>query len=293
MSTDEPAVGREGQAGPARGADISGPANPRDHDRHPIRVPGSQATDSAGLPWQARALISTGFDEDPGIADPDLRDALATYAASSVDERERAGAAATLLMAQVGAARLLVPIVAEPVELGTSGQGLVTDAHVDMAAVTLVAPDGSRALPVFTGLDSLAAWDAAARPVPVTAARAAQAAVTERCDVIVVDPAGPVQTVLRASMVWALAQQRPWLPAHTDPFVDRAVAAATDAESAVTAYGLSAGTPAGTLRVELSLAPGLTEAEVVALAERLGERLATDGEVRARIDGLAFAVTGP
>ena len=33
-----------------------------------------------------------------------------------------------------------------------------------MAAVTLVAPDGQRALPVFTGTEALAAWDPAARP---------------------------------------------------------------------------------------------------------------------------------
>ena len=47
-----------------------------------------------------------------------------------------------------------------------------------MAAMTLLAADGHRALPVFTSIAALAAWDPAARPVPVTAARAAQAAVT-------------------------------------------------------------------------------------------------------------------
>ena len=261
------------------------PTNPRDHDHHPARVPGDQATDSAGLPWQARALTSTGFDDDAGTADPTVRTMLVGYAAHPTD-RDDSG-----LMAVVAGARLLVPVVAEPVELSTSAAGLATDAHVDMAAVTLVAPDGTRALPVFTGLDSLGAWDATARPVPVTAASAAQAAVTERCDVIVLDPAGPAQVVLRPSMVWALAQQRAWVPASNDPVVDAAVAAATDPEPAVMAYGLTAGEPAGTLRVELSLRPGLSEGEVAALATRIGERLATDGEVRARIDGLAFAVT--
>ena len=47
---------------------------------------------------------------------------------------------------------------------------------------------------------------------------------------------------------------------------------------------------AGILRVVLSLRPGLDPAQVQALATRLGERIATDGEARARIDGLAFAI---
>ena len=52
-------------------------------------------------------------------------------------------------MAAVTGARLLVPIVAEPVELDESG-ALTAEKQTDMAAVTLVAPDGQRALPVFT-----------------------------------------------------------------------------------------------------------------------------------------------
>ena len=42
------------------------------------------------------------------------------------------------------------------------------------------APDGRRALPVFTSSDALAAWDAAARPVPAEGPRAALSAVAGR-----------------------------------------------------------------------------------------------------------------
>ena len=56
-----------------------------------------------------------------------------------------------------------------------------------------------------------------ARPVPVTSARAGQAAVSELCDVIVVDVAGPRTQVLRPSMVWALAQEREWVVAAPRP----------------------------------------------------------------------------
>jgi hypothetical protein len=247
-------------------------SNPRDHENHPSHVLGAEATDSAGETWTGRALSPSGFETDSGAADPALREAL-----DGSDEE---------LMAAVTAGRFLVPIVAEPVELDTSGP-LVTDAHVDMAMVTLVAPDGQRALPAFTGVDSLAAWDPQARPSPVTAERMAQAAVSERCDVIVVDVSGPRTRVLRSSMVWALAQQRTWQPPATDPFVDRSVAAALAAEEAVTAYALLDDAD-GVLAIELTLRAGLAPEHVQALAQRVGERLATDGEFRARIDGLAF-----
>jgi hypothetical protein len=97
--------------------------------------------------------------------------------------------------------------------------------------------------------------------------------------------------VLRPSMVWALAQHRQWLPAHTDPFVAQALSRAT-AEEADVIDCVGEGDPAGAgiLRVVLRLRPGLDSAQVQALATRVGEQIATDGEARARIDGLAFTI---
>ena len=234
-------------------------------------------TDSAQVPWAGRDLSPSGFEADTGAPDPLLQAALAGPADDLT------------LMRAVEASRFVVPVVAEPFEVDTTGKHVV-EKQVDMAAVTLVAPDGQRALPVFTGTDALAAWDPTARPVPVTPARAGQAAVSEGCDVIVVDVAGPATRVLRPSMVWALAQQRPWEPPHTDPFVERSVAAALRDEDDVTAHELEEGNPhgEGVLGVVLDLEPGLTSEQVRAVATRVGERLATDGELRARIDGLAF-----
>ena len=233
--------------------------------------------DSARVPWAGRDLSPSGFEADTGAADPTL---LAALAAPGDD---------VALMAAIEAARFVVPVVAEPTELDTGGAHTV-DAQVDLAAVTLVAPDGQRALPVFSGTAALAAWDPDARPVPVTPARAGQAAVSEGCDVIVVDVAGPATRVLRPSMVWALAQQRRWVPAHTDPFVERSVAAAVRPEEDVTASAVEEGNPRGegVLGVVFDLRPGLAPEQVREVATRVGERLATDGELRARIDGLAF-----
>ena len=93
-------------------------------------------------------------------------------------------------------------------------------------------------------------------------------------------------------MVWALAQQREWLPAHTDPFVGQALSRATADEADVIDCVGEEGDPTGEgiLRVVLRLRPGLDSAQVQALATRVGEQIATDGEARARIDGLVFTI---
>lgn len=251
-------------------------ATPPGHDRLLDAPP---ASDSAGLPWSGRALTSTGSDDDTGEADPTL---MARLADGSDD---------VALLAAVTGARLLVPIVAAPTEVDDSGE-LRVERSSDLALVTLTSPDGQRALPVFSSLAALSAWDASARPSPVTSSRAAQAAVSERCDVLLLDAGSGHQRVLRPSMVWALAQQRDWLPSHTDPFVAQALSRATAEEAEVTECFGEEGDPAGSgiLRVVLSLRPGLDPAQVQALATRVGEQIATDGEARARIDGLTFVI---
>lgn len=268
--------------------------------------------DSGGVPWSGRELSSTGFEGDVGTADPNLLAALD-------DPQDEAA-----FMRAVARARLLIPIVAVPTGAGPGeadrsadqeqsggsddlrGAGHPGEAgdsdgedsgrrpaaqSTDMALVTLTSTDGRRAFPVFSSTAALSAWDSTARPSPVTSARAAQGAVTERCDVMLLDCGSGHERVLRPSMVWALAQERDWLAAHTDPFVARALARATADEADV--VGCSAeGDPAGAgiLRVVLSLRAGLDAAGVQALATRIGERIATDGEARARIDGLSFTI---
>lgn len=243
-----------------------------------------RGTDTAGVPWTGRTLGATGFEADTGEADA----ALAAALQQPEDE--------VALVAAVAAARLLTPVVAVPGETEEVG-ALAADASSDMASVTLTAPDGTRALPVFSSTTTLASWDPSARPVPVTAQRAALAAVQEGCEVMVLDlpgpgtPAGdrPEPCTLRSSMVWALAMGRPWVPAHRDQHVADAVAAAVAGEPAVGAHELEGGEDGG-LQVVLALRPGLTPEEVRALVTRVGERLAADGEVRARIDALGFSL---
>ncbi|GGK61210.1 SseB family protein [Ornithinimicrobium pekingense] len=237
-----------------------------------------EGKDTGGVPWEGRTLTGTGFDGDTGEADARLAHLLAEADPDPV-----------ALVEAVSGARLIVPVVAVPGEIDDSS-GIPADATSDMASVTLVAPDGQRALPAFTSTAALSTWDAGARPVPVTAQRAALAAVQEGCDVIPLDlaaPPGPAAYTLRPSMVWALAMGRAWAPAHSDEHVAAAVSAAVSDESDVAAHRLEPG-PEHALQVCLNLRPGLTADQVRALVTRVGERIATDGEARARIDALAF-----
>ena len=236
------------------------------------------ATDSGGAPWSGRELTGTGFDGDIGAAEPDLLAALE-------DPQDDA-----VLMAAVARARLLVPIVADPRAVDDSSAP-TAERSADMAVVTLTASDGQRAFPVFSSLATLSAWDGAARPSPVTGSRAAQGAVSQGCDVMLLDCGSARQRVLRPSMVWALAQQRDWLAAHADPFVAQALIRSTDDEQDVIDC-VGEGDPAGSgiLRGVLGLRPGLDADAVQALATRIAERIATDGEARARIDGLSLTI---
>ncbi len=241
--------------------------------------------DSAGQAWEGKSIPSHGFSGDDGSPDEQLLAALRAVQSAPGPDAE------LVLVRSVATSRWLVPVVAVATEVDDSGAHAM-DSRSDMAAVTLTAPDGSRALPVFSSLESLAAWDPTARPVPVRAAAAAQAAISEECHVLLVDVASPHATVLRPSMLWALAQEREWRPSHADPHVAAAVSAAVGTEEAVESHRLEGGEPAGAgvLRVVLALRPGLEAADVSAVATRIGERIATDGETRARIDALTFAL---
>src|SRR4051794_3693070 len=123
--------------------------------------------DSAGQAWEGKSIPSHGFSGDTGAADADLVAALAAAHQAPDDHTE------TALMEHAAQARWLVPVVAVASEVDESGPHAV-DTRSDMAAVTLTSADGSRALPMFSSLESLAAWDPSAWPVPVRAAAAAQ-----------------------------------------------------------------------------------------------------------------------
>ena len=147
-------------------------------------------------PPDQRSIPDPGFPDDAGEADPALAEALAAY-----DGRELDG-----VLAALQDARLLVPVVAVLGEVELDADGLARDKTSDMATVLLTRPDGRTGLLAFTSTATLGAWRADARPVPVTARTAAQAALQEGADALVLDVAGPRTVGVDGEDLQALAR---------------------------------------------------------------------------------------
>jgi hypothetical protein len=153
---------------------------------------------------EPRDIPDPGFAGDLGGAAPGVEAALTSYAAGTGSYVDA--------LAAVRDARLLVPVVAVLGEVEVDHAGLTHDKTSDMATVLLQGADGRMALLGFTGTDALRAWDPEARPVPVTARTAAQAALQDGAAALVVDVAGPATLVIEGEDLEGLA--RGWLLAQ-------------------------------------------------------------------------------
>lgn len=223
-----------------------------------------------------------GFGDDDGSADPALTAALAAYDRDRSTEPE--------LLSALAGARVLVPVVAVLGEVETGPDGLRREKTSDMAVPTLQAPDGRRALPAFTSMETLRRWRPDARPVAVPLPQALLAASHEQADTVVVDLAGPVTYQLTGPALRALAEGRTSADPLADPAVTDALRTLLDAEPGVLVAHLlpSAETDA---TLALGLAPDAPAAEV---AQRLAQALATDEVLRGRlVRGLDLALLPP
>jgi hypothetical protein len=126
----------------------------------------------------------TGFAGDSGGADPGLTRALVAYAADG---------GAYGVLAALAHSRVFIPIVAVLGETATGSDGIVHDTSADVAVALFQRPDGRQALLAFTSVDAMSAWNAEARPKPLTAADAARAALEEGADALLLDIDGPVR----------------------------------------------------------------------------------------------------
>ncbi|AJT68253.1 hypothetical protein T261_6643 [Streptomyces lydicus] len=223
-----------------------------------------------------------GFSNDDGSADPALAAALAAYDSDRTTEPK--------LLSALAGARVLVPVVAVLGEVETGPDGLRREKTSDMAVPTLTAPDGRRALPAFTSMDTLQRWRPDARPVAVPMRQALLAAAHEKADTVVVDLAGPVTYQLTGAALRALAEGRDTADPLADPAVTDALRTLLAAEPAVlVAHLVPSDETDATLAV--GLAPDAAPAEAV---QRLARSLATDEVLRERlVHGLDLALLPP
>ena len=256
----------------------------------------SATADSAGQPWAGRTLKANPFSDDDGSAPAELEAAL-----GQADETERLVAVADALRE----ARVIVPVVAHE-HPGRAADGSVAahvkhgsgdpqaDACGSAAMVSVRTPDGRAALPVFSSVARMQAWDATARPVPVEGVRAALSAVADADSLLVLDAAGPVSVLLRRPAVWSIINNERWLPSWQDPELTSVAAQALRGITELTAVRLEQGT-GSELRAVLALAPGLTREQMMDVVTRAQEALSADPVLTDRVDSLELypmAVTG-
>ena len=225
------------------------------------------------------------FRDDDGSADPAAAAALSAFAAAQGSEHDT--------LTALAATRLLVPVVA--VLSDEDGRETVPAAggekNSEMAMPTLVGRDGRAAIPVFTGLDALARWQPAARPVPAEAVQVWQAAVQESCAVIV-DVAGPVPLAVEGARLAALAQGQPAPLPHEDPDVHEVVAALVAEAAGGAGFTLRPAPGHADLLIELTPPAGLDPPAVQAFASRIGSGVLERLGYRLRC-GIALTLAQP
>ncbi|WP_051127974.1 SseB family protein, partial [Solibacillus isronensis] len=173
------------------------------------------------------------FDNGNGLIDPALERALEDLKAGNGSE--------PLVHTALAHARVYIAVVAQLAEGGLGEHGFTEDKEADMALVTLTAPDGRTALPVFSSVENLQRWHGEARPVAVYAPRAALSAVSEEAQMLVLDPGTDFTFVLRRPGMWALAQQHDWVPSYLNDELAAVVEAQLSSESVLAAIHMAPG----------------------------------------------------
>lgn len=214
------------------------------------------------------SIPQPAFPDDDGSAPAELETALRAYAEGHGGEHA--------ILAALGGARLLVPVVAVLTEEETVA-GLRREKESEMALPTLVGDDGRRAVLAFTSAATLARWRADARPVAVRAVDACRAALDEPADAVVIDVAGPVPYPIEGARLRVVAEGGAITAPHEDPHVLAAVQAATGDLPGVTGVRVGPGDRAA-LVVRLRLAGDADQDAVLraaagALAEALRGRV--------------------
>ena len=194
--------------------------------------------DSAGVPFEGRAFHENPGAGDDGSAPPRLLEAITRFRLREVGAAE--------VVAALHGSRLLIPLVAVRGDEGVGAHGQLVDKTQELSIVTVAGPDGRNVLPAFTSVAALSAWDSAARPIPIDAARVALAAASEGTPLIVLDPGSPTEFAIRAPAFEAVATGSSWTPSFADESVLDAFLASSVAEPALRAIQLAPGDPDAT-----------------------------------------------
>jgi len=260
----------------------------------------SPATDSAGQPFHGRSFSRQPFAGDTGEADPGLLGALENFHAlvsgEPIPEVEVLQAAWCAVVARLRHARVLIPLIAQAGDVGLTAEGKTVEKTQELSVIHVECPDGRAVAPIFSSIETMAAWNPQARPIPVDAKRAALAAGADGLELVVLDPGSKYSVVLRRTALSSIATGNSYLPPWSNPDVLGAIAQAVRlASSDVVSHRLVPGDPSQVLAgpevvVELALRPGLNRGELEAVAAKMTSAWSASEILAATVDGMGLTI---
>ncbi|MGV8876215.1 MAG: SseB family protein [Rhodoglobus sp.] len=245
------------------------------------------STDSAGTPWEGRTFQPNPAPDDDGSAPADLVAIVTSFHRGDATESD--------VVEVIRRSRLLIPLLAKAGETVISDAGLSIDKTQELSIVTVTGPDGRAVLPVFSSVDAMKNWNPQARPVPAAGTRVALAAASENTDLVIIDPLGDREFVIRRPALWAIAQSAPWTPSYVRNDVRDEFVALADDESNVAGVQLLPGDPGARLQgpelvVQLAVRPGLDRETLDATVDRMRQRWALSELIAHAVDSMAVQV---
>ena len=277
----------------------------------PASLTPGETADSAGYPWAGRTFehhVTTFADDDGSLpqewaeAVHALRTCAAQLRTHPIDSEARTAALHSVVDAHAAALltlsrqRLLVPLVTEAGDVGVTPEGRTVEKTQELSIVTIAAPDGRTAMPVFSSVETMKHWNHEARPIPMPAPQIALAAAQEATDLIIIDAGSEdLEFGVRRTELEAVALASRAVPSWADPDVVAAFEESVTPEPNVSGVRLSPGDPDSRLvapetEVLLSLHPGLTQAQVQQLLTALQQRWAADERIATRVDSLKLTL---
>ncbi|MGO1591970.1 MAG: SseB family protein [Ancrocorticia sp.] len=231
-----------------------------------------------------RLLRPNPFANDDGSLQPQMAAAL-----SQQDHAKRQES----VVAAIGTGRLFLAVLphAHP---GVQGDGAIKvhdpegtqeAAQEEAGALTVDAPGGLKAMPAFTSMAALSAFDAQARPMPVEGQAAAAQALLNT-GIIALDPTdvhGTGATFVGRTATVSLAMDEPWFAPWLDPSLSEKLNAAVAHLPEVLGIKVLAGAR-GLVRLTLRMSDYATQDHAMAAAHNLIEVARHDQYVASRLD---------
>lgn len=241
------------------------------------------------------------YSDDDGSAPADLVEAF------TAPERTVA------VVAALAEARVLVPVIphehpgrtvdggvvghtglnkhaAQRAEAAPTGQAEESSECGSPTLVSVELADGRHALPVFSSMEAMLAWNPTARPIPMPAPRIALASASESDGILLLDPASPHATIIPRPAVWSLIQGEEWVPAARNPELPGLIARTLTGILPVAGVRVEPGVTTE-IRVVVALRPGLDAQELQSTLGQVSQRLRDSEDITHRVESMELYPT--